>query len=60
MIFWPGSAVLIVLARFTHPTFFISHHQARLAQMLVIVVVQLLVYDYVKSLVGLPLTGTKH
>jgi len=32
--------------------------QARLVQMLAIVVVQLLVYDSVKQLVGLPVTGT--
>ena len=31
--------------------------QARLVQMLAIVVVQLLVYDSIKALVGLPVTG---
>ena len=33
--------------------------QARLLQMIVIVVVQLLVYDSVKSFVGLPVTGAR-
>lgn len=34
--------------------------QARLVQMLFIVVVQLLIYDYAKALVGLPVTGSAH
>mmetsp|Transcript_58159 Transcript_58159/g.131784 ORF Transcript_58159/g.131784 Transcript_58159/m.131784 type:complete len:331 (-) Transcript_58159:312-1304(-) len=54
------SAGLLSLAQSLGPAGLMRGTQARLVQMLAIVVTQLLVYDSVKAFVGLPVTGSIH